>query len=157
MASEPNTVKAALIAQLMGEMDDLFKKADAVAENITAAQAANTQSILSLTDAGDRYRLAVTQFTHEAREELSAYLERKAAAVQKESISDFQIAMAEAARNSFRKESSDRANEIAKTLSHAVGEIRQTKHQRLIEISFVAILSSIITALIFYGLVVKLN
>jgi hypothetical protein len=75
-APRPNTTREALIAEVLGELDGLLARVEALPEKLTDAENNLSATVAVLTDAGDRYRLAITAFNDQAKAELTEYLER---------------------------------------------------------------------------------
>ncbi len=72
----PNTAREALIAEVLGELDGLLARVEALPDKVASAELKLTATVAALTDASDKYRLAVTAFNEEAKQELTEYLER---------------------------------------------------------------------------------
>lgn len=70
-STAPRTAKDALIAEMMGDLD-------AILDRVQAMKAGMDQTVSALAEADDKYRLAVTAFTEQAKAELSDYLDNKA-------------------------------------------------------------------------------
>ena len=75
-APRPNTVREVLIAEALGELDGLLARVEALPGMLASAEHSLTATVAALTDASDKYRMAVTAFNDEAKQELTEYLER---------------------------------------------------------------------------------
>ena len=100
----------------------------------------------SLDAVGDRFRLAITAFTEEARTELAEYLERKAGEVASRTVEEQRSALQNAALSAFRSEASDKAARLGIALSDAAKEFRRSMLSRLLEHGLTALLASLLTA-----------
>lgn len=77
--AEPRTTREALIVEILGELDELLTRTEALPESIAQADTRLRQTVGILEDAGDRYRSAVTAFTEEAKLSLTTYVQHQAA------------------------------------------------------------------------------
>ena len=144
--AEPRTTREALIAELLGDLDTLLARAEEIPQTIADSEARLAGTIAALDNAGDKYRLAVTAFTEEARTELTEYLQRKSAEIAVKTVEEQRAAMQEAARAAFRSEASDKAAQLGESLSRAAQEFRRSMGSRLAEHGLTALLSSVLTA-----------
>lgn len=67
--SDKNNVKTALLAELLGDLDSLLSRVEALPERIS-------QTAAVLDASGDKYRQAVADFTDRAKQELSDHQDR---------------------------------------------------------------------------------
>lgn len=144
--AEPRNTREALIAEMLGELDVLLSRVEKLPQAVADAEAKLVGTVASLNDAGDRYRLAVTAFTEQARTELTEYLQRKAGDVASKTVEEERSAMQEAARAAFRSEASDKATQLGIALGQAAKEFRRSIGSRLLEHGLTAALASILTA-----------
>jgi flagellin-like hook-associated protein FlgL len=70
------TLREALAGQILSKVDDLLRQVKTLKANLGAAGKVLSLSVATLDDAGDRFRLAVTSFTEQAKAELSEHMER---------------------------------------------------------------------------------
>ncbi|CAA9890791.1 conserved hypothetical protein [Candidatus Methylobacter favarea] len=152
MNKGPRTAREALIAEALGDLDQLLARVEALPALVSGAETSLTESIKTLEDAGDRYRMAVTAFTEQAKTELTEYLERKTVEVYSKTTEDQRAAMQEAARMAFRSEASDKAADLGKSLRAAAKEFRRSTWIRLFEHAFTAIIASCATVWLINGL-----
>jgi hypothetical protein len=157
-AADTLTLKHALVGQLLGDIDSLVKRLEAVPDTFHAANSALAFTVKALDESGDRYRLAVTASTDEARTELLDFIRRKSA----ESTAEQRLAIAEAAKQALRKEATEAVTQALRTslatnLEEAVGKIALKLHQplatRLLEHGITALMASVITAAAMFYLV----
>ena len=143
---EPRTTREALIAQMLGELDQLLTRTETLPKTVADAEAKLASTVTVLNEAGDKYRMAVTAFTQEAREELTEYLERKASEVAAKTVEEQRAALQEAARAAFRFEATERAAQLGNSLTQAAKEFRRSMGSRLLEHGITAVLASTLTA-----------
>ena len=75
--NSPRTAREALIAEMLGDLDTLLARVEALPALVTTAEERLTSTVTALDNAGDKYRMAITAFTEQAKTELSEYLDRK--------------------------------------------------------------------------------
>lgn len=148
----PRTTREALVAEMLGELDTLLARVEALPKEIASAESQVVTSVASLNEAGDKYRMAVTAFTEQAKTELTEFLQRKASEVAAKTVEEQRAAIQEAARQAFRSEASDKAAALGVALGQAAKEFRRTMLTRLLEHGFTALVASVLTS----GLVVYL-
>jgi len=146
MMGEPRTTREALIAQMMGELDHLFDRAERLPDAIATAEARVAGTVKILDEAGDRFRMAVTKFTEDARAELTEHLQNKAAETTARTIEQQRAMLQEAARAALRVETSGRIVQLENRLVQTMAELRRSKGTRLMEHGLTALLSSLLTA-----------
>ena len=124
---DPRTTREALIAELLGDLDALYARAERLPLAVAECEAKLNGTVTALNEAGDKYRLAVTAFTEQARTELTEYLQRKAGDVAAKTVEEQRAALHEAARAAFRSEASDKAAQLGISLSQAAREFRRRR------------------------------
>jgi hypothetical protein len=149
----PRTSREALIAELLGEMDALLSRVEALPPAVAGAEERITRATSALIAAGDKYRLAVTAFTEEAKTELTQYLERKAGAIASVTVEDQRAAMQSAARHAFQSEAFEKAAGLGIALGAAAKEFRRSMWSRLLEHAITALIASSFTASLVYAIV----
>lgn len=149
---EPRTMREALAAQVLGEVDHLVARVEALPGKVSDAEAQLKATTDALTEAADKFRLAVTAFADQAKTDLSEHLQRKAAEVVSRTVEEQRAAMQEAARQAFRSQASDQADSLAGTLRAAAGEFKRAAWARMVENGVVALIASGLTAAVVYGL-----
>ena len=75
--NSPRTAREALIAEMLGDLDLLLDRVEALPALVASAEERLTSTVTALDNAGDKYRMAITAFTEQAKTELSEYLDRK--------------------------------------------------------------------------------
>lgn len=148
----PRTTKEALIAEMLGDLDRLLTRAEVLPVTIQDAESRIAGMIARLNEAGDRFRLAVTSFSEEARTGLSDYAQRKVVEAGARAADEVHAAMAEAALLAFRSEASDKAAVLSLELAEAAREFRRSMWARLWEHGMVAITAALLTAMLFLWL-----
>jgi hypothetical protein len=78
---EPRTTREALVAELLGDIDGLLRRAETMPDRLESVAARLISAAQALDDAGSRYRGVVNEFTGEATSQLTDYLQRKAAEI----------------------------------------------------------------------------
>ena len=144
--AEPRTTREALVAELLGDLDSLLTRVEALPHAIANAQAKLTGSVAGLDSAGDKFRMAVTAFTSEARGELTDFLERKAGEVASRTVDEQRAAIQEAARAAFESAAFDKASQLVIALGQAAKEFRRATLSRLLEHGLIAVVASLLTA-----------
>ncbi|GEM_PF-1012498 len=150
---EPRTAREALFLETLGELDRLITQVDALPKTLVSAEASLTATISALSDAGDKYRLAVTAFSDQAKADLTEFIERKALLALSKTTEEQRAAMQEAARLAFRAEAADKAAELAATLRKCAAELRQAGRSRLIEHAITALIAATAATSLFYLLI----
>jgi hypothetical protein len=142
----PRTTREALVAEILGDVDMLLARAEQVTKDIQSAEKQVAVTTATLNEAGDRYRLAITAFTDQARTELTEFLQRKAGEVASKTVDEQRSAIQEAARHAFKSEASDKATALGIALGQAAREFRRSRLSRFAELAFAALLGSCLTA-----------
>jgi hypothetical protein len=150
--AEPRTVREALAALVLDEVDGLLARVEALPGKLADSETQLKETTAALTEGGDKFRLAVTAFTDQAKVELTEHLERKAGQMLAKTVEEQRTAMQEAARFAFRSEALDRAEKLAAALRAASAEFRRSAWARLVENGVVALTASGVTAAVVYGL-----
>ena len=65
--SGPRTTREALIAEVLGDLDGLLARVEALPALVDGAESKLSGTVAALDDAGDKFRLAVTAFTEQAK------------------------------------------------------------------------------------------
>lgn len=73
----PSTAREALMRELLGDMDVLLKRAEALPDQILDSESKIKSTVALIDSAGDRYRLAVTAFNEQAKKDLSEFADQK--------------------------------------------------------------------------------
>ncbi len=83
---------------------------------------------------------------------MTGYLERKAGQIAAKTVEEQRAAMQESARLAFRSEASDKAASLGLALGQAAKEIRQARWSRMFENALTALVTSVFTSGIVYGI-----
>ena len=148
----PRTSREALIAEMLGDLDTLLDRMEALPQVVAAAEEKLAATITVLNQAGDKYRMAVTVFNEHAKTDLAEYLDRTAVEISSKTVEEQRAAIQEAARMAFRSEASDKAANLARALSEAAQDFRQSVWSRLIEHTVTALIASGFTAGLVYAM-----
>ena len=146
----PRTTREALIAEMLGDLDTLLDRVEALPALVAAAEEKLSGTVTALDDAGDKYRMAVTAFNEQAKADLTEYLDRKAVEVSSKTVEEQRAAIQEAARMAFRSEASDKAANLGLVLSEAAKDFRRSMWSRLVEHAVTALIASGFTASLVY-------
>ena len=142
----PRTTREALVAEIIGDVDLLLARVERVTDEIRAAERQVGATAATLNEAGDKYRLAITAFTDQAKTELTQFLQRKAGEVASKTVEEQRSAIQEAARHAFKSEASDKATALGLALGQAASEFRRSRLSRFAELTLAALLGSCLTA-----------
>ena len=112
-------MREALAAQVLAEVDQLVARVEALPGKVSDAEAQLKATTEALTEAADNFRLAVTAFASQAKDDLTEHLQRKAAEVVARTVEELRVVMQESARVAFKSLASDQANSLAATLRAA--------------------------------------
>lgn len=149
----PRTAREALIAEMLGDLDTILARVEAVPALVSTAEEKIAATVKILEETGDRYRLAVTAFNEQAKTELSEYFDRKASQVAAKTYEEQRAAIQEIARSAFQTEAYEKAASLGIALSEAAKEFRRSKWSRMIEHSVTALLASVTTLSIVLAIV----
>ena len=148
----PRTAREALIAEMLGDLDTLLARVEALPAAVGAAEERLGATVAALHDAGDKYRLAVTAFNEQAKADLTEYLDLKTAQVAAKTIDEQRAALQEVARAAFRSEASDKAASLGLVLGEAAKEFRRSMGSRLMEHAITALIASAFTSGLVYAI-----
>ena len=151
--NSPRTAREALIAEMLGDLDLLLARVEALPALVASAEERLTNTVTVLDNAGDKYRMAITAFTEQAKTELAEYLDRKTIEVSSKTVDEQRAAIQEAARAAFRSEASDKAANLSLVLGEAAKEFRRSMWSRLMEHTITALISSGFTVGLLYAFV----
>jgi len=128
----PRTAREALMAELLGDLDALLARVEALPAVVAESEKAIATTVTVLEAAGDKYRAAVMAFNEQAKADLNDYLDLKStqiASATAKAIEEQRAAMLEAARAAFYSK-----------------EFRRSKVDRVTEHLLTALISSALTA-----------
>lgn len=116
MNGRASTVREAVAAQVLGEVDDLVLRLENVARTIQEQESSHEASAAALLDAADKFKGAVTQFSEAATTQVREAVERHAHEVVTQTRTEAAAAMQEAARQAWRTSTMDEADRLAQRL-----------------------------------------
>lgn len=151
--NSPRTAREALIAEMLGDLDLLLARVEALPVLVATAEGRLTSTVTALDNAGDKYRMAITAFTEQAKTDLAEYLDRKTIEVSSKTVEEQRAAIQEAARVAFRSEASDKAANLGLVLDEATKQFRRSMWTRLTEHAITALISSGFTVGLLYAFV----
>lgn len=140
------TSKEALVAQLLGELDALLHRVEALPKQMSNVEQQLARSVTALVDAGVKYRTVVNHFTEDAKTELTEFIERKAGNLISKAAAEQRAELTETARKAVATEA-EKFNTLA---NGATTKARTSLSEKVIEHAFTAATSSIVTAAIVY-------
>ena len=79
MSEDPyiSTIKEALIAEILGDINTALSTTADLMEKLANAEKSMIETATTLEVAGDNYRIAITAFTEETKEDLTEHIENK--------------------------------------------------------------------------------
>jgi uncharacterized protein YPO0396 len=131
-------MREAYTALVLQELDALTGRVERLPAEVEKAERAMTTAASAVSDAGDRYRAAVTKFNEEATAELTEFLERRAGQVANKTVDEIRGTLIEAAQQAFRSEAGDKAASLGVVLTAALKEFRAASRARYVEHAFTA-------------------
>ena len=147
------TSKEALVAQLLGELDALLYRVEALPKQFNNAQGELVQTVAALVAAGEKYRTVVTVFTEEAKAELTEFVERKAGNVVSKVAAQQHAYLTEVARKTAATEAEKLNRATSATTTQPGLGIAKT----VIEHAITAAIASVVTAAIVFTIIVKMQ
>lgn len=144
--SEPRTTREALIAQMLGELDGLLARAEQLPKAIAEAETRLAMTSRVLSDAGDKYRMAVTAYTEEAKTTLSDFLEQRASRMAALTVEERCAILVEAARCAYQLQTPERGAKETLYPKPSVHDNERRLPDRLLEHGITAVLASVLTA-----------
>ena len=119
MTGRASTVREAVAAQLLGEVDDLVLRLENVARTIQGQETSHEASAAALLEAAEQFKGAVTQFSEAATAHVRESVERHAHEVVTQTRAESAAAMQEAARQAWRTSAMDEADRLTQKLRAA--------------------------------------
>lgn len=80
MSTPPRTAKEALLAEMLGDMDNLLTRIENLPQLIENCEKRLSAAATTLESAGEKYGQAVSSFTNQAKGELTGFLEKESVA-----------------------------------------------------------------------------
>jgi hypothetical protein len=138
--------KEVLIAELLGEMDALLTRVDAVAPTIDAASARLLQSSQGLTASTDRYRHATQAIVERSQTSAVMHIVRRTNEVAQASLEEQTTAMHSAARALFQNEAAGHLHDLSAVLSAALDKARVPNWHSWLTHATTALVAAAVTA-----------
>lgn len=145
MSRPSNTMREALVAQALEEIDAAISRIEGLGVSVDEWDNKLAKISIQLNEASDKYLMAVTAFTEQAKNDLTEHIQRKGAETVRLTEEGLLSAMQEAARLAFRSQASDEAGKLTDKLRIAAKELRHNRSSRNTETAFVAISATLIT------------
>lgn len=130
----PRTSREALVAEVLGDLDALLERVEALPAAVADAASGVTNTVRALEAAGDQYRTAVAAFNEQAKADLNEFLDLKAMQVSN-------------AANQTVAEQGAAIRAAARTAFHAQ-EFQRSTRRRMAEQLLTALLTSTLTAML---------
>ncbi len=124
MTKESATIREAVAAQVLGEVDDLVLRVENIARALAEVEVNKATSAAALLDAADKFRLAVTHFSEAATAQVRESVEAHAHKTVSETTGKIEEAMLGAARQAWRSITMDAAESLTKRLHALVERIK---------------------------------
>ena len=101
MSEDPyiSTIKEALIAEILGDINTALSTTADLMEKLDNAEKSMIETAATLEVAGDNYRMAITAFTEETKENLTEHIENKLYKETSLSITQYRKEMREVTTN----------------------------------------------------------
>jgi hypothetical protein len=144
--SEPRTTREALIAQMLGDLDGLLTRVEQLPKAIAEAETRLAATSGVLNDGGDKYRMAVTVFTEEAKRTLTEYLEQKISQVGILTVEERRTIIKETVRHAHQFHASGSVAQHQTDPNRSASEDRRRPHCSVLEHGVTAALASVLTA-----------
>lgn len=149
----PHTVREALMAEVLGDLDKLLTRIEGFPELIISVEEKLTHTVAALNDAGNKYRIAVNTFNEQAKKDLAHYLDTKTASATSKAFEEQSLAIQKAAHTAFNAEILNKAANLSIVLKDAANEFRKSTQIRIIEHAITALIASCFTACLVYAIV----
>lgn len=148
----PRSIREALVAESLGNLDDLLTRVEALPAMIANAEKHIAETVAALDGAGDKYRMAITAFSEQAKADLNEYLDRKAGQVSSKTMEEQRAAIQDATLTAFRSEAFDKAAGLGVVLADAAREFKRSQWARLAEHGLTAMFSSALTGWLVFAI-----
>lgn len=126
-AAPAASVREALAAQLLGELDEVVAKVEAATANAAQVEASLAETTKALTSAAEEFKAAAARYTDQAKADLEAFVKQRAALVVDESTKEQRAALDTIARDVFRNHSLDEVDKLATKLREAMRAAQPAK------------------------------
>jgi hypothetical protein len=144
--SEPRTTREALVAQMLGDLDGLLTRVEQLPKAIAEAETRLVATSQVLNDAGDKYRMAVTVFTEEAKTALTEYLEQKMSQVAALTVEERRAIIKETVRQTHQFQATRGVAQHQADLNRSASGDRYRPLCSVLEHGMTAALASVLTA-----------
>lgn len=141
MDTSPRNAREALIAELLGDVDNLLTRQEANIAKQTAVEETLARSTTALIDAGKRYRQLIDDFNENAKKDLSQYVREHAARTTANTVDEQRAAIQEVIRAAFSAEA-----------TRTKTQMQQTAGGRIVEHAITAFIASGATAGLVYAI-----
>lgn len=144
----PRTAREALIAELLCDVQEVLDRVDAIKVEVKESEESFVATLKALDEGSDRFRMAVTSFTEDAKRELASASARATA----KTVEEQRSAMQAAAREAFQREGFEKVDHLRHVLDKATQELDRTRYARMIDSGIVALVAAMATAVLIHFL-----
>jgi hypothetical protein len=148
----PNTAREALIAEVLGDLDGLLARVEALPVLLADAEERFAGTTKALEDAGDKYRMAVTAFTEQAKADLTEYYDLKtaqAAQAASRTVEEQRAILQEIASTALQSQTAS----LGVALQEAAKGFQRSMWSRMMEHTVTALIASSLAAGMVYAIV----
>lgn len=142
MSEDPyiSSIKEALIAEILGDINTALSTTADLMEKLADAEKSMIETASTLIVAGDNYRMAITDFTEEAKEDVTEHIENKLKTETSLSIIEY--------RKEIREVTTNLLNESIKQRLENNNEILSLNFKKIKTRLFIVTVISTLTTLI---------
>lgn len=135
---QPRTAQEAVYAVLFKELDTLTERIESLPQSINESNDSLIKTIEALKVASENYRQVTQTFTNEAKENLTTYVQTKAA----QTIENQRTTIQNMVKESFDTEFQSKTNTLILNIQTLSNELSKSKQNKIIEYVVVVLLIS---------------
>lgn len=139
----PRTVKEALMAEMIGDMDSLLSRLESMPSLLESSEDKLINTVDILDEAGHRYKKTIIAFTEQAKKDLQDYFDRKKNDVLLNTAEEQRAIMQKMAQDIFKNEIAARASQIKISSSRSL-------KSRFFELFFAGLVTAVLTTTFLY-------
>lgn len=132
------TSREALVAVLLEDIGEVLTRVETLTDSIDAKSERFEKAAQALDAASTNYEKTITEFNKQAKDEITGFLERKAADAASKALIELRATMLQTANETFSNEVLVNAQRIAVVLSEAAKEYRQSRVSRMMETAIIS-------------------
>lgn len=145
-ASGPRSMREALIAQALEDVDALILRIEALPERVALHEAKALSVASALTDSADKYRENVAKLSEVLAKNMLKNLQNQASDIAARTTNEVRAAMQSAAAEAFASQANSAASQLGRDLQAAANDFQRIAWKRIIENMIVGMVCSGITA-----------